>query len=578
MIKAQDRTLEEWFTRIRLGQLRLPRFQRVEAWDLDNVAGLVDSVLAELPVGSALVLEVGVEEPFVTRRLAGAPEPRERCSEQLLDGQQRLTALWKSTHDLYEDSIFLVRLKEPTADEEGTTPPRTVRITRWTHRDGRRFPLWVDQPAEVLGRGFVPASLLQPSDVAGRRLEWCRAALGNDFEKILEIEGKIRTLHERVKRFNIPLLRLDLTTPPATALDVFVKMNTSAVALSAYDIIVAQFEARTGRAMHDLMRDLREQVPTLEAYTTPEQLILQAAALRAGRAPVQASLRDLDLTVLDTDWESFVAGARWMVQFLEQEGIFDEQRLPTTIVLPVLTALHADVPDRLDAAGNAAGLLRAYLWRAFATPRYEYTSAGRALQDFRGLRDVLQGKAERASVPIFSPEWELPSVERLMQTGWPKRKDTLARAVLAVSLREGALDFADQRRADRDSLRSREYHHLFPVALLREYGRIEDREINRVLNCALITMSTNRNVGAKEPIAYLSERIARASLGEAEIRDRLRTHRIPFTELNVGGYDDLGVERAERVQSDYATFLRARAIHVEAALTALCAGTQPPSI
>lgn len=58
-MEARDRSVDAWFNRVRSGQLRLPRFQRHEAWDYGNIAALVDSILRDLPIGSALVLEIG---------------------------------------------------------------------------------------------------------------------------------------------------------------------------------------------------------------------------------------------------------------------------------------------------------------------------------------------------------------------------------------------------------------------------------------------------------------------------------------------------------------------------------------
>ena len=46
-----------------------------------------------LRVVDQLILEVGDEEKFVSRTLADAPDSGEKINEQLLDGQQRLTAL-----------------------------------------------------------------------------------------------------------------------------------------------------------------------------------------------------------------------------------------------------------------------------------------------------------------------------------------------------------------------------------------------------------------------------------------------------------------------------------------------------
>jgi len=579
-MEARDRSVETWFNRIHNGQLRLPRFQRFEAWDYDNVGGLLDSILKDLPIGSTLVLEIGENEPFVTRPLAGAPQPVERCSEHLLDGQQRLTALWKSLHDLYEDVTFFVQLREPVSDEDGTIASRVIRVKRWIHKDGRQFPIWADDPVQIFERGFAPISLLQPFDISARRQKWCDQAVNGDLKASRDLENALRDLQEKIKRFNLPLLLLEVGKQPATALDVFVKMNTSAVPLSAFDVIVAQFEARTGKSMHDLMIDLREMCPALEGYASPEQMVLQSAALRADRTPAQASFFQLDLAEVDLVWEEISQGIQWAVQVMEEECIFDDQRLPTVTVLPVLSALHKHLPTKLDEHGNARAAVRAYLWRSFVTARYENASSTRSLQDYRGIRNFLIGKGPRDAVPVFNDvEYPVPQLEELMQAGWPKRKESLARTVLAVSIKGGAFDIADGNQATRQRLANREYHHLFPNSLLKEDAGLTDRESSRALNCILITMSTNRNISAKEPLKYLSERINRADLGEGIVRDRLRSHIVPFDELNVGGYSEIGSpdERAKKIRSDYEAFLRKRAELVRNALKALSEGRNWPS-
>ena len=58
-MEARNRSLPDWFTRIRTGQLKLPRFQRFESWSHAEVVTLLDSVIRGRPVGSALVLETG---------------------------------------------------------------------------------------------------------------------------------------------------------------------------------------------------------------------------------------------------------------------------------------------------------------------------------------------------------------------------------------------------------------------------------------------------------------------------------------------------------------------------------------
>ena len=109
-LEARNRLLPDWLTKIRTHQIVLPRFQRFQAWSHQQVTGLLNNVLQELPAGAVLILEIGEKEPFHSRPVVGAPDSGERVTEHLLDGQQRLTALWRSLHDHYEDRSYFVVL------------------------------------------------------------------------------------------------------------------------------------------------------------------------------------------------------------------------------------------------------------------------------------------------------------------------------------------------------------------------------------------------------------------------------------------------------------------------------------
>jgi len=189
----------------------------------------------------------------------------------------------------------------------------------------------------------------------------------------------------------------------------------------------------------------------------------------------------------------------------------------------------------------------------------------------RALRDE-QGRDE---IPIFNDaEYPVINVEKAKNVGWPRGRDVMARGILAMSMKGGGIDLADGSVASRDSIRDREYHHLFPDSLLLGDGGLLATESSRALNCALITWKTNRNIGAKEPIKYLRERIDSANLGEAEIRHRLGSHAIPFDHLNVGGYSEIldSSARSNRIRSDYENFLTARAEVLSDAASRLCNG------
>ena len=135
----------------------------------------------------------------------------------------------------------------------------------------------------------------------------------------------------------------------------------------------------------------------------------------------------------------------------------------------------------------------------------------------------------------------------LIAARWPTNKDRLGRAILALALHEGGLDLADGSTVSRANLPRREYHHLFPDAHLTRKG-VSDSEIYRSLNCALVTWQTNRNISDKEPERYLAERLEGTPLGEAEVRQRLSSHLIPYDEMVADSYTDFLEKRAKLVR------------------------------
>ena len=553
-INAQNRLLPDWFTRVRTRQTVLPRFQRFEAWSYSNVTQMFNTILQGLPIGAVLVLEIGNEEPFISRTIVGAPTTGERITEHLLDGQQRLTGLWRGLHNNYEDRTYFLYL---WPDEETGMPYYVDSIARWKKSQDKEFrPFWANDPAQQWKRRMIPLHLCAPGDEAQLRYrEWSREAIpdADEREEVTEIRNAVR---QAFATFNLPFLSLPVSTRKETALDVFIKMNTSAAPLSTYDIVVAQVEASMGTSLHDLVADTRETCPTISEYYSPEDLVLYVSALLQGMPPINTSYmtKEFGRNLLD-HWDELVKGISRTAAFLEEERIFDWTRLPTDVVVPVLSALWARAPEGLDAEGDARMLLRKYLWRAFFSGRYEKSTNSRAFTDYNELSAVLRGDFKGTPAIFDEQQFPLPQEQEMIAAGWPKKKDRLARAILAAALKEGGRDLADDSTVSRANLAHREYHHIFPDAHLRRL-EFEDGQIYRSLNCALITWRTNRNITDKEPERYLAERREGTSLTVTDLKDRLASHLIPFDEMVAG---------------DYEVFLAARARMVRDKMLKLCA-------
>ena len=591
--KAQDRTLGVWFQNIQQGMVKLPRFQRFEAWDRGRIASFLNTIISNLPVGVTLALEVAGLEKFESRYIASSdPATPGTVTQHLLDGQQRLTAFWRSMHNNYEWETFFVYLPQFDRGESRSGAEIEVRcIPRWVNKHQLRMPRWTEEPAQCFKRGLLPVNLLRPGDISTDIDLWL-----NDATKPLEpadtdsdalakykaytatrdrIKAEITTLRERVTHFNLPYLSLPADTGKDVALQVFINMNTNSKPLSLYDIIVAEVESVAEKSLHALEASLTDKCPTAGRYGNVSDLILSTSALLQEKLPNTRGMIEMDKKQLLANWPKLERGLERMASFLDGQRVFDEARLPTNAVLAVIAAAYELIPDHGDFLAKAEKLLRRYLWSAFFTDRYENTAASRAFADFKAIKALLNKPSftddELATVPTLNrSEFPLADVDSLMAAGWPKAAGIEARAILAVTTYLGAIDFADHKTATYDSIQKREYHHVFPDALLSE----AEIPSYLALNCALITWKTNRMIGRKDPLDYLQERVQWADA--SVVRERLKSHLISFDLLSRAHYADMeGPAFKHKLAADFDGFLRSRANLVVAAMTSLAEGSCP---
>lgn len=592
--RAQDRTLGVWFQNIQQGMVKLPRFQRFEAWDRGRIASFLNTIINNLPVGVTLALEVAGPEKFDSRYIAtSAPKTEGTVTQHLLDGQQRLTAFWRAMHNNYESEMLFVYL--PQFDKRaGAKADADIEVhcePRWVNKNGLRMPRWAEEPAKCLERGLVPISLLRPEDMSAEVDGWLNKATKpmepqDDEQDALvkyktytaecgKIKAEITVLRERVKFFNLPYLSLPAETGKDVALQVFINMNTNSKPLSLYDIIVAEVESVAEQSLHALKASLADKCPTVGRYGNVSDLILSTSALLQEKVPSMRGMIEMDKKQLLKNWPKLERGLQRMAAFLEGQGVFDEARLPTNAVLAVIAAAYELIPEDGDYLAKAEKLLRRYLWSAFFTDRYENTADSRAFADFKAIRTLLKKPDftddELVTVPALNrSEFPLADADSLMAAGWPKSAGIEARAILAVTTYLGAIDFADHKTATYDSIQKREYHHVFPDALLSEAGI----RSSLALNCAFITSRTNRLIGRKDPLAYLQERVQWADANV--VRERLKSHLISFDLLSKAHYSGLDGELfKQKLTEDFNGFMRERARLVVAAMISLTDGRSP---
>ena len=543
-MEARSKNLQDWFSLIREGELSLPRFQRYEAWTHPQVASILENILLDeqLPIGALLTLEIGDKELFHSRNLSEAPALK-APKMNLLDGQQRITALWRSLNGLYDDCSYFVSFKE-----QGN--PEVTYQKRWeNHKTKKRMPLWADDPQHLYKNEQFPLTILCPGTQGEKAMSEWLDCVGINHETYKEAHKKVYPLREKIATYPIPFLSLPVKTAKETALDVYIKMNTSASPLKAFDIVVAQMEASMGDSLHNKVKALLVDVPELKRYGNIENIVLAVGALLNGKPPLKSTFLESEFGRSLADvWPDVVKGLKRGIRFLHEERIFNEHLLPTEVVLYLISALWARIPeDGVDVEGVARTLMRKALWRGCVTERYTKTATTRAFADYTALCQLLEAPSS-VPVELFDEDvYPLPKSNDLIMAGWPARKDRLGRAIIVASLYFGGYDFADGSPATVDNISKREYHHIYPRALVE--GRYKDHEVSSAINCARISWKTNRVIEAKSPKQYISDRSKEVGVAEEVVKQRLESHLISYDVLITAEFRDFLEDRARKVQN-----------------------------
>ncbi len=563
-MKAENTTIENWIHRVRTGEVLLPRFQRDVVWTSLHVVNFLESVIqGNAPLGVLMILRVDADrQPFSTRPLQGTPDPSSKCNFHLLDGQQRLTALWRSMNDNYEDRTFFVHFKEDYTFYKVASEGKV----------GKNSSL-VNDPTKQLERGCFPVRLLLPGQQTSNILKWSREATSNNQEQD-RLTDMINDISNCLAKQYLPCLELAQKTSADAAIGFFVRVNTSFVKLTHYDIAVAQFEAGTSGksdSLRDMVNELKDKVPDLTPYVDKKSdigdMMLKITCLMQEKKPTYGNYKDLDFKRLQKDKDDLFKGVEWTVNFMRREKILDGRRLPSAVPLRVLPALHQYVPSKGDEKGSADSLIRRYLWRAFSTDWYEKQANSRLYDDFMALKKAMKDKSfevkatsEGIEETVFDSR--LPTWQALKNELWPKSRGIKKRAILAICLRKGAKDIASNEEISDTNIGKREYHHVFPQGLFTKHGD-SGSPANRALNCILIEEFTNKSWRKSWPGKYLIERMKNAS--EKEVRDRLESHLLP-TDIVLGAKQDAG----DSLKGVYDKFLTVRAKFVAKEMRKLC--------
>lgn len=564
---TKSKTVGQWLAMIDDGTLCLPRFQRQTVWKSAMVIKLLETIINhpnDMPVGVFLVLETDSEEPvFPPRNIDGSSGNKEECRNLLLDGQQRITALWQALNDKDEDYRYYVKFDDKYKVDKIERSSKRTKIEERREAD----------PKKQFKKKWFPVHLLNPSRNETDISNWVRELKCNadDKDKILNLIKKVRRIFSKRKgkdedkdeRKIIPFFKLSSRkTDKDNAIEVYERINTNSVKLSHHYLAVAKMEKETEESLYDVATQLEGQVNKISDLETDEigELILKIFCLMEGKIPSGGNYGNLDYHELLNSKKAIFDGVEWAVQKLTELEIWYGKQLPSVVPLRVLSALRAKNPSFRETR-NIRKLINRYLWHAFLTDRYSKQANQRLKEDFEDIGKFLKGTKTQDNLRIFK-DADKPSKEDIKSEGWPQdtAKSMLSRGIILICCTGGAETLKDGIQLDDKNYKDRERHHIFPKSQL---ARISDVHANLALNCMLIPAEENQKFGNDLPGDYINKLFEDVvgGLPQLDVARRLETHCIgeDIARKLVSVTEQM---KNYEIRDIYDEFLEARAVEV----------------
>jgi len=467
--RVQLHSLTELLYLIDDGKLVLPEFQREYLWAEADVRSLLVTVFRGWPAGSLLLME-GEPAQFAVRSFESGPTPVGPPRYVVLDGQQRLTALFQafraSGPDVY--AIDLTRIPELAA---ALADPSDAETISWDIEDIEQavvaFPRRQWERKYRSGRAAIHDALLLPTAVLldpADFYRWRDEVSGMQLLPRPEIlASRLTELYRQmlggVQSYQFPCVVLESSVEPSAIARIFERLNRTGLRLGVFDLVVARTYERSWNLRGEFDR-VRVDYPLIDRFFGDDGMpILQVLALVNRRNVRQAAVLDLEPGLVQDGWEAAAgavdAGLRFLVTTC---GVISHQWLPYRSQVLVLGALSLEVD-----LSQHTHRLQEWFWQSSFGTAFDVAANTRVVSEYEALRGRL----------MASRPYAAETVEEISgQTIWSatrRRSSAVWRAFLCALAAHGAtdptgaeLDLATARRTLEDPGHTFVIEHLFP--------------------------------------------------------------------------------------------------------------------
>ena len=501
------------------GRLHLPDLQRGFVWSADRVRALHDSLYRSYPVGALLLWEPKWEgeAPFSTRAwdicppdevtLRGnpeAPQPVKPGSLFVLDGQQRLTSIFRV--------IFRSRIRNKATPD----PDLLVALAPGDE--------WLENPFHLRSKTLqrrmkdgllVPAEVLFEGVRGGNESLAVQRALGEWLtpkdELFFEALDRASAIRMSILQAEVIAYEIDADANDDNVIEIFARLNQQGVRLRPGDLAAARltgqmtnFRSRSRDVL--VMKELRgfsapegvEEGSRSGAFVDTDLLIRAALFLGGGGVRYRdAEKRKLQAHYqsIESSWDSAVAGFKSAVALFRNAGVPSGDWLPYRYLLfaPAIAAARGhELGDRWVGWAIAASLWRHYAGEVDTKLAKDAALAEKG--DVDGLLEHIKLRAKR-------PESAVPEEDDLLYN--IVGEGAIFLGLLVYFLKIGGRSYPSGKLISgiQEPLA---VHQIFPRTTLDRFPDRDNEYVpDRLGNLTLLARSDDEMVGDTAPDVYL---------------------------------------------------------------------------
>lgn len=482
--EPQSRSFKELLHNIESGTLKIPQFQRDFVWTRDKSAKLIDSILKGYPIGTFILWKTR-EQLRAVKNIGGVdlpPTPDGDYAEQVLDGQQRLTSLFAAVKGLM--------------------------ITRSSGGTEDFSQICVDLDEDPSMETTVALASVPEGAEPGRFVR-LRDVIAKDFDFLSTLASQRRTrlqaYSERLNEYRFSAILIK-DAPLDVATEVFTRINVGGKPLSVFEVMVAKtYDQPSKFDLQDRFHQLMDDLAGSEYETLPQSAVLQLASILLTGEAKKRNILGLPTREFRDVWPRVEDGIKRAVDYFR--GTFRvraSRMLPYGSLVIPFAAFFDRHPDKPDAGQTKH--LREFFWRVSLTGRYTSAVEGKLGQDVQHVLKIANGAA-----PEFDASFSVSlSAHAIDQKGFFRTSRSFAKAMLCLLSYQQPRSFDDGSlvNIDNDWLKqsnSKNYHHFFPKAALRQRG-IDPRRANHIANITIVDEFLNkRKIKTRMPSDYMAE-------------------------------------------------------------------------